>query len=62
MAELQALQGAIRWLQGGGACHEGTNPSTIVIVPDSKLCHGHHQRLEHPSTKQGVRIPGETGL
>ena len=40
MAELQALQGAIRWLKGGGARQDGTNPSTTVIIPDSKYAMG----------------------
>ena len=40
MAELQALQGALRWLKGGGARQDGSNPSTIVIVPDSEYAMG----------------------
>ena len=53
MAELQALQGAFRWLQGGGARHEGTNPTTIVIVPDSKYAMGIIRGWSTPQQNKG---------
>ena len=40
MAELQALQGTIRWLKSGGADQEGEHPLTVIIIPDSKYAMG----------------------